>query len=171
MRLYNKPELLISLRNNLRANGLSKGSISYKDLLPFDQNHYHGTEVLDLAMKELNFLDQNINSNRWTIQIGSNLGGCARYLAGKYHLNILAIELQNDLSQFASELTDRCDLSQKVHHIAGDFLNVAQHLQENFYETIFSWITILHFNENDRIQLMKQSFRLLKVNGYFFCEY
>ncbi|CAF1404384.1 unnamed protein product [Adineta ricciae] len=170
MRLYNKPELLISLRNNLRVNGFSKGPISYKDLLPFDQNHYHGTEVLDLAMKELNFLDQNMNSNRWAIQIGSNLGGCARYLAGEYHLNILAIELQNDLSQFASELTDRCDLSQKVHHIAGDFLNVAQHLQENFYETIFSWITILHFNENDRIQLLKQSFRLLKVNGYFFCE-
>ncbi|UJR38635.1 hypothetical protein I4U23_031300 [Adineta vaga] len=170
MRLYNKPELLISLRNSLRANGLAKGSISYKDLLSFDQNHYHGIEVLDLSMKELNFLDENQNSSKWIIQIGSNLGGCSRYLAGKYHLNILAIELQNDLSQFANELTDRCNLSNKIHHIAGDFLNVSQHLQENFYQGIFSWITILHFNEFDRINLMKKSFRLLKTNGYFYCE-
>ncbi|CAF0950104.1 unnamed protein product [Adineta steineri] len=172
MRLYNKPELLIALRNNLRVNGLSKGSITYKDLLPFDQNHYYGTQVLDLAVDELNLSNDDLNktNSTWIIQIGSNLAGCARYLSGKYHLKVLAIELQNDLSQAASELTDRCGLANNIYHIAGDFLNVAQHLQQNYYKAIVSWITILHFQELDRIRLMKQSFNLLEDNGYFYCE-
>lgn len=169
MRLYNKPELLIALRNNLRVAGLLKGSISYVDLLPFDQNHYHGTEVLDLAVKELQLDENNKNSN-WIIQIGSSLAGCARYLAGKYQLKVLAIELQNDLSQTATELTERCGLTSFVHHIAGNFLNVAEHLQENFYHSIVSWLTVLHFTYNERIQLFNQSYRLLKPNGFFYCE-
>ncbi|CAF2943746.1 unnamed protein product [Rotaria sp. Silwood2] len=169
MRLYNKPELLITLRNNLRVAGISKGPISYIDLLPYDQNHYYGTQVLDLAVNELKLNQYDQNSN-WFIQIGSNLAGCARYLAGKYQLKVLAIELQNDLSQTASELTERCRLSNYVHHIAGNFLNVAEHLQENFYYGILSWITILHFNQNERIRLIDQSYRLLKENGFFYLE-
>ncbi|CAF2035606.1 unnamed protein product [Rotaria magnacalcarata] len=171
MRLYNKPELLIILRNNLRVAGLSKGSISYTDLLPYDQNHYYGTQVLDLAVQELELNHENNNNNsNWIIQIGSNLAGCARYLAGKYNLKVLAIELQNDLSQTATELTERCHLNDLIHHINGNFLNVAQHLQENFYYAIVSWITLLHFNRNERIHLINQSYRLLKQNGYFYCE-
>jgi cyclopropane fatty-acyl-phospholipid synthase-like methyltransferase/ABC-type nitrate/sulfonate/bicarbonate transport system substrate-binding protein len=172
MRLYNKPELLIALRNNLRVAGLSKGQIKYTDLLPFDQNHYYGTQVLDLAVDELNLNNNqlNINNSTWILQIGSNLAGCARYLAGKYDLQVLAIELQNDLSQAATELTDRCDLSEKIHHITGNFLTVAQHLQENIYTAIVSWLTILHFNQEERIRLFNHSYRLLKQNGFFYCE-
>jgi cyclopropane fatty-acyl-phospholipid synthase-like methyltransferase len=172
MRLYNKPELLIALRNNLRVAGISKGQIKYTDLLPFDQNHYHGTQVLDLAVNELNLNNNQLNktNSTWILQIGSNLAGCARYLAGKYHLQVLAIELQNDLSQAASELTDRCNLSDQVHHITGNFLTVAQHLQENIYTAIVSWITILHFNQEERIRLINHSYRLLKQNGFFYCE-
>ncbi|CAF0818946.1 unnamed protein product [Rotaria sordida] len=169
MRLYNKPELLITLRNNLRVAGISKGSMSYIDLLPFDQNHYYGTQVLDIAVNELQ-LNQHDKDSNWIIQTGSNLGGCARYLAGKYHLQVLAVELQHDLSQTASELTDRCNLSDLVHHITGNFLNVAEHLQQNFYNAIVSWITILHFNQQERIRLMNQSYRLLKQNGFFYLE-
>jgi cyclopropane fatty-acyl-phospholipid synthase-like methyltransferase len=167
MRLYNKPEILIALRNNLRVNHLSKGQIKYTDLLPFDQNHYYGIEVLDLAVNQMNL---NQNNSTWIIQIGSNLAGCARYLAGKYHLNVLAIELQNDLSEAANELTDRCNLSEQVHHITGNFLNVGQHLQENYYSAIVSWLTILHFNQQERNKLFSLSYRLLKINSFFYCE-
>ena len=170
MRLYNKPELLIALRNNLRATGLNKGSISYLDLLPFDQNHYFGTEVLDLAMNKLHFPPHQDNSSSWFIQIGSNLGGCARFLAGKYRVKVLAIELQNDLSQAASELTVRCSLQPLIQHLAGNFLDLSEHLQSNFYSSIVSWLTILHFNAEERRHLFSQSFRLLQPQGHFFLE-
>ena len=171
MRLYNKPELLIALRNNLRVAGLNKGSISYEDLLPFDQNHYFGTEVLDVAMSQLQFSpDDEANASSWFIQIGSNLAGCSRFLSGKYRVKILAIELQNDLSQAASELTSRCDLQKSIHHLAGNFLDVSLHLQENFYSAIVSWLTILHFNREERRELFQRSTRLLKPKGFFYLE-
>lgn len=37
MKLYNKPELVRSLFNNLKAAHLSSGPITYQDLLPYDQ--------------------------------------------------------------------------------------------------------------------------------------
>ena len=37
MKLYNKPELVRSLYNNLKAAHLSSGPIPYTDLLPYDQ--------------------------------------------------------------------------------------------------------------------------------------
>jgi len=37
MRLYHKPEILVSLFNNLREIGKSTGPLSYTDLLPYDQ--------------------------------------------------------------------------------------------------------------------------------------
>jgi len=169
MRLYNKPELLIALRNNLRVHGLAKGSIQYTDLLPFDQNHYFGTQILDLAVEKLNLTDQS-NSSEWIIQIGSNLAGCSRYLAGRYNLNVLAIELQSDLSQAAQQLTERCHLSNKIHHLNGNFLTVSQHLQGNSFHSIVSWLTLLHFDLNERIQLLKQSYRLIKPSGFFYFE-
>ena len=172
MRLYNKPELLIALRNHLRVAGLSKGSLSYEDLLPYDQNHYFGTEVLDVAVRMLRLNDKALNGSRspWIIQIGSNLAGCARYLSGRYNLKVLAIELQTDLSQAASELTERCALSDRVHHIAGDYLIVSEHLQSNVYHSIVSWITILHLNEKQRQRCFDQSHRLLIDGGFFYLE-
>ena len=56
MRLYNKSELLIILKNNLRNVGLSKDSLSYIDLLPYDQNHYYGTKVLDIAVEDIQII-------------------------------------------------------------------------------------------------------------------
>ncbi len=47
MKLYNKPELLIATLASLRQHNLASGQVSYKQLLPFDQNHYNGTTALD----------------------------------------------------------------------------------------------------------------------------
>ncbi|CAF0797295.1 unnamed protein product [Didymodactylos carnosus] len=167
MRLYNKPELLTVLYNNLRFDGLAKGTINYKQLLQFDQNHYHGTEVLDLAVNKCQL---NSASNNRVIQIGSSVGGCSRYLAGQYNLTVLAIELQHELHATACELTERCLLNDSVHHMCGNFLTVANHLQGNNHNAIVSWITILHFTRTERNKLFKQCYDLLKTNGYFYCE-
>ena len=64
-----------------------------------------------------------VSQDSKVINIGSSLGGPARYLAGKYGCHVLAIELQDDLHRNGKELTDRCGLK-NVHHMAGDFLEV-----------------------------------------------
>jgi hypothetical protein len=48
VKLYNYSEILTALWNNLRANGKSKGALSFRDLLPFDQNHVTFASILPL---------------------------------------------------------------------------------------------------------------------------
>jgi len=163
VRLYNKPELVKYLRNNLIANNMASGPLKYTDLLPYDQHHYHGVEILDLCAQLI-----NLNQNSKIINIGSSLGGPARYFAGKIGAQVLAIELQEELYRVSVELTERCNLYNLVHHISGDFLQVAQHLKDNSYDSIVSWLTVLHIPKRE--ELFKLAFNLLKPGGYFFAE-
>ena len=160
MKLYARPELIKGLYGELKNANLARGKISYTDLLPYDQNHYNGTFEIDNTIKELGV---SIGSN--IINVGSGLGGPARYMAGKYKLNVLAIELQDDLNSTASELTERCQLD-NVTHIAGDFLQVCRYLPENHFDAICSWNTILHII--DRKGLFSKCARVLKPNGKLF---
>ncbi len=49
------------------------------------------------------------------VNVGSSMGGCARYLAGAHGIEVLGIEVQRDLHECASELTDRC--KEPVRHL------------------------------------------------------
>ena len=51
-----------------------------------------------------------IQAGSRVVNIGSGLGGPARYLAGTCGCVVLACELQDDLHQSAAETTRRCHL-------------------------------------------------------------
>lgn len=163
MKLYNKPELLKFLRNSLISIGKANGPLNFMDLTPFDQNHYFGTQAIDEISKEVGFEKGKLICN-----IGSGLGGPARYISGKYGSQVLAIELQDDLNRTASELTTRCNLQNLTHHVSGDFLQVGQYLQKQSFDSIVSWITVLHIQNREK--LFQLSFDLLKPGGIFFAE-
>ena len=74
MNLYEREEILICLFNNLNYIGKASGSLSYKDLLPYDQNSYDGTKKLDLFVEKAGL--KNGNS---VINIGSSLGMLTHY--------------------------------------------------------------------------------------------
>lgn len=97
VKLYSQSELITALYSELRAANLSRGKLTYSDLLPFDQNHYHGVEEVDQAI-----IDMKINVGDNILNFGSGLGGPARYIAGKHRCNVLAIELQGDLNRIVS---------------------------------------------------------------------
>jgi len=163
MKLYNKPELVKFVRNNLIANSKAAGPLNYTELLSFDQHHYNGIVVVDLCAEKC-----SITKNSKIINIGAGLGGPSRYLAGKIGCQVLAVELQEELHRTAKELTERCDLHNLVHHFSGDFLQVGQHIKENSYDAIVSWLTVLHIPQRDK--LFKLCFDLLKPGGIFFAE-
>eukprot|EP00045_Choanoeca_perplexa_P008267 m.76298 g.76298 ORF g.76298 m.76298 type:complete len:585 (-) comp14423_c0_seq1:139-1893(-) len=161
MKLYDRSELVVSLHKQLQAAGLSKGPLKYTDLLPYDQHHYYGTDAVDdLAAKA------EIGASSRVINIGSGLGGPARYLAGKYGCQVLAVDIQEDLSRTAAQLTSRTGQKERVHHMTGDFAQVAQHLHRGGYDHIVSWLTVLHFDQ--RSQLFRECYELLRPGGLFF---
>ena len=246
VKLYDKPTLVVYLYNELRAAGLDQGPLSYKDLEPYDQIHYHlsdsledcvrllkpllaaageemelggdmgleqviknifptkGTETLGRWLSECSKLDletmadvRMITESIWaqldlspllksglshargptpsiqgprTINIGSCLGGCARYFAGKHKWNVLAVELQESLHGTSVELTARCEaeVQARVSHMGGDFEIISKHLVSNNYHAILSWLTVLHIK--DRPALFRNCFELLRPGGVFYAD-
>lgn len=164
MRLYARPELLAALHANLRHAKLNIGDISYKQLLPYDQNSYYRTEKLDEYVQLCRLAPST--STKRIIQFGSSVGGPSRYLAGTYsNISVLAIELQHDLHDAAVELTSRCveqSVRDNIHYMAADYLAVAPHLQRESFDSISSWLTVLHFDQQQRNRLFKVSYDLLK---------
>lgn len=165
MRLYHRPELLVALHNNLRRAGKERGPLGFRELLPFDQNHYGGTDAIDRCVEVC-----GLTPSSRVLQLGSSVGGPARYLAGTLGCAVLAVELQEGLSAAARELTARCSLQELVHHVSGDFLQVGPHLAPASYDCICSWLTQLHFSRADRARLFSTAARLLKPGGALYAE-
>jgi len=170
MRLYRQMDFVAMTFNHLRAINKSTGRLSYRDLLPFDQNHYHGVEALDLCVSRL-----KLQQGAVIINFGSGLGGPARYLAGRHGIFVVAIEIQEDLHDTAVELTNRCEDQVRglVRHIAGNFVQLElsqSQLQYGTFDAIVSWLTVLHFSKEERLTLFSRAFSLLKHGGKMYLE-
>ena len=159
MKLYN---FIDRIYNELRELGkANSGSLSVNELSSFDQLHYHGTQAIDFAIKKL-----NINHKSKILEIGSGLGGPARYLAKKTGANITAVELQEDHHDAAVYLTKRCNLDSKVEHICGDFLQLE--FPKNHYTVLVSWLALYHIP--NRKKLLKNCIDMLKPDGHLYVE-
>lgn len=150
----------------MAAAGKATGPLAYTDLLPFDQHHYGGVAAVDDAARRCGLLaDRDATADgaadgagaeggaaltpppaaaagggaaagKQVINIGSGLGGPARYLAGAAGARVLACELQGELHGAARELTARCGLGDRVAHVAGDFCEVARFLRPASYDAV-----------------------------------
>ncbi len=159
MKLYNNVNRIY---NELRDLGKKDSEpLLVEELTNFDQLHYHGTEAVDFAIKEL-----GIKSHMSILEIGSGIGGPARYIANKAGANVTALELQADQNKLALDLTRRCGLSEKVIHVCGNFLNYNWHGQK--FDIIVSWLTLYHILEHNI--LLKKCYDLLNNQGFFYAE-
>ena len=132
-----------------------------EDITAFDQYPYQGTEAVDEAIQAL-----GINANTQVLDIGSGIGGPARYLAHKTGCQVTALELQEDLHHVALELTQRCGLSDRIEHICGDILQ--WHAKEKHFDAIVSWLTFEYIR--DRQTLLSKCHQALKSEGQIYVE-
>jgi len=159
MKLYNNVDRIF---NELREIGKSTSStLLVEDLTKFDQLHYHGTDAIDIFIEKL-----EINEKTKILDVGSGIGGPARYIANKTGAEITAIELQPDQNNLAKDLTKKCGLSNKVNHICGDILDYD--FKNQTFDVVVSWLTLYHI-ANHKI-LLKKLFDLLNPNGFFYTE-
>lgn len=135
--------------------------LSVYDLAPFDQLHYHGTDALDVALAMI-----GVGEKQNWLEIGSGIGGPARYLANCSEAHITALELQPDQHELALSLTERCGLETRVEHVCGDFL--AFEREPGSYDAIVSWLALYHIPE--RTRLLEKCHRLLAPSGRFYTE-
>ena len=145
MKLYNNVDRIF---NELREIGKSTSStLLVEDLTKFDQLHYHGTDAIDIFIEKL-----EINEKTKILDVGSGMGGPARYIANKTGAEITAIELQSDQNNLAKDLTKKCGLSNKINHICGDILDYD--FKNQTFDVVASWLTLYHI-ANHEILLKK----------------
>jgi len=159
MKLYNNVDRIF---NELREIGKSTSStLLVEDLTKFDQLHYHGTDAIDIFIEKL-----EINEKTKILDVGSGIGGPARYIANKTGAEITAIELQSDQNNLAKDLTKKCGLSNKISHICGDILDYD--FKNQTFDAVVSWLTLYHIANHEI--LLKKLFDLLNPNGFFYTE-
>src|SRR5262249_21440844 len=83
------------------------------------------------------------------LDIGSGIGGPARYLAFTFGCHVTALELQPDLDQIGADLTRRSGLSDRVTHVCADALTYP--LPDAAFGAVVSWLAILHIPDRPRL--------------------
>ncbi|HKX09777.1 MAG TPA: class I SAM-dependent methyltransferase, partial [Stellaceae bacterium] len=142
----------IGLYTNLDriASGLARlgigptDAISPEQLFQLDQWHYHGTAAIDAAAAAL-----RLGPESRILEIGSGIGGPARYLAHAIGCRVTALELQPKVHAIAEELTRRCELDGRVTHVCGDAL--AHPLPPASFDAAVSWLAVLHIPDRPRL--------------------
>lgn len=149
------------IANELKAIGKSQGQLSVMDLVALDHYHYRAIEALDEAALHL-----GITAQEHVLDIGSGVGGPARYLAWRYGCQVTAVELQAHLHQAAVELTERTGLSAQVQLRQGDFVDLNWEPEQ-----VDHWLSFLVFlHIPDRTQLFARAAEVLKPGGQFYIE-
>src|SRR4051794_5695368 len=88
----------------LAARGIGPADpIPPETLFPLDQWHYHGTDAIAAAANVL-----SLGPASRVLDVGSGIGGPARYLAHTTGCQVTALELQPELHAIAVDLTQRC---------------------------------------------------------------
>ena len=100
------------------------------------------------------------------LEVGSGLGGPARYLVHTVGCHVTALELQEELHALASTLTRRCGLESRVTHVRGDALTYP--LADSAFDAVVSWLAIHHIRARPR--LLARLAATLRSGGRIYVE-
>ena len=152
---------------NRVARGLAARGIGPDDAIPtaelfaLDQWHYHGTDAIRDAGAFL-----GLGPTSRVLDIGSGIGGPARFLAHTTGCHVTALELQPELHRVGLDLTRRSGLADRVTHLCGDALAVA--LPAGAFDAVISFLAILHVD--DRPGLFRKLSAALRAGGQCYVE-
>jgi len=159
---------VVGVHNALREMGKETGALNVEDLTNLghlDQYHYLGVEATDHLIDVL-----GVDSQARVLDVGSGIGGPARYIAAKTGCSLDAIELQADLNSAAADLTARCGLQERVKYITGDIiaLSEAGEITPDQYSHFISLLVFLHIP--DRTRLLEACFKAVQPGATFLIE-
>ncbi|HEX8148352.1 MAG TPA: methyltransferase domain-containing protein [Pyrinomonadaceae bacterium] len=134
--------------------------LAIEDILPYDQDHFGGLKATETCLELLNFVEPCR-----VLDIGSGLGGPARYISYKTGCSVTGVEIQSDRYSLSKLLTKSIGLEKKVSFIQGDFVSVD--FQQTFSHVI-SFLAILHII--DKELALEKLANTLQSNGKIYLE-
>ena len=157
-----------AVHDALRKRGKATGPLGIDDLCSLghlDQYHYLGLEACDDVADTL-----NLGPGSTLLDVGSGIGGPARYLAATTGCRAIGVELQAELCDAATELTARVPgLSDRVQFINGDASQLGDLPHDSI--TVDHFVSLLvNLHVPDRRALHENLHARLAPGGTFFIE-
>jgi len=131
------------------------------DMIPLDHDHFGGVGATEKCITSC-----NINSESTIFDIGSGLGGPARYIGWRVGCNVTGVEIQDARYNFAVQVTKTLHLESRVSFINADICEV--NLPLNYYSHVISFLTILHIAQKQLF--LKSIGQYLMAKGVVFIE-
>src|SRR5262245_18298000 len=157
-RYYTRGHLQNAIFDALRANGKNVDVLTTADLSAADEFHL-GWRAVTVELG----LDLALSPGLELLDIGSGVGGPARYFAEVHGCRVSGVDLTEEFVQVASELTARCGLDELATFVQGSGLALP------FADQRFDRATLIHVGMNiaDKARLFAEARRVLRPNGVF----
>lgn len=157
-RHYARRDLETLLLDALKASGLDPETLTPDDLAAIDEFHMGGRAATAALAETL-----ELRPEMRVLDIGSGLGGPARYFARQAGCRVTGVDLTPDYVEVATALTRRVGLTTRV-----DF-QVASAVDLPFAAGSFDAATLIHvgMNVRDKARLCAEAARVLKSCGRF----
>jgi len=161
LRHYEQGGLLQRILEGLKALGKDLDVLTHEDLAPADEFHSAGRSATR-ALAELARIPQGSR----VLDVGSGLGGPARYLAATFGCDVTGIDLTSDFCAVANALSRMTRLSDRTRFQVGDALELP------FVESSFDvvWTIQMQMNIEDKRRLYSGIARVLRPRGLFVCQ-
>jgi ubiquinone/menaquinone biosynthesis C-methylase UbiE len=140
----------------LRAHAGDDVAITPGTLAPIDHLHGRG----ELATQELTALLEP-RSGEAILDIGSGLGGPARWIATKFGCAMTGVDLTQEHCDAARELNAACGLSDRVRIMQGSALDLP--VPDAGFDRAYSHNVVM--NIADKARVYREAFRVLKPGG------
>lgn len=158
---YQQTGLLAKIMAGLKALGKDLNSLTQEDLAPADNFHSNGLA----ATKSLAQFARLPAGSR-VLDVGSGLGGPARYLAVTQQCDVTGIDLTPEFCEVANELSRLTGLTARTRFQVGNALELP------FPDASFDvlWTMQMQMNIEDKRRLYAGFARVLKPGGRFVCQ-
>ncbi len=157
-RHYTHGRLIQAITDGLAALGKTTDGVTVDDLAPVDEFHIGGRAATDELMRQL-----DLARDLRVLDVGSGLGGAARFVASRYGCRVTGIDLTEEYVETARALSrwTRLDGLLRFHHGSA--------LEMPFADREFDRAYMLHVGMNipDKAALFAEVARVLRPGGTF----
>ncbi len=155
---YTSGDLLARLEARLRADGIDPARPTFEALAPYDHFHGRGIEATEELVKGL-----EVSPTDHLLDVGSGIGGPARYFATRFDCRVSGIDLTAEFCEVARHLTARLGLSDHISFEQGDALAMP------FNDAAFDGAYTMNVSMNiaDKRAFFREISRVLKPGAWF----
>ena len=154
---YTSGELLARLEARLEEDGVDPARPTFEALAPYDHFHGRGVEATEDMANRL-----EVAGTDHVLDVGSGLGGPARYFARRFGCRVSGIDLTAEFCEVARHLTALLGLGGRVSFEEGDAL--AMPFRDAGFDGAYSMNVSM--NIADKRGLYREIRRVLKPGGW-----